>query len=87
MEDEPTAGGGGVQRLVQGTEADAALAQPGHDGDEVLQGAAQPVQRGHHEGVAGAQVVQRFPQLLALGGLAGLLVGEDAETARRGEGC
>src|SRR6266566_630880 len=49
--------GGGVEGLVQGGEADAAPAQAGHDGDEVLDGAAEAVQGGHGEGVAGAQVV------------------------------
>ena len=38
VEDQPAARGGGVQCLVQGPEPDAAAAQPGHEGDQVLQG-------------------------------------------------
>jgi len=38
VEDQPTARGGGVQRLVQGPEPDAAAARPGDDGDQVLWG-------------------------------------------------
>jgi hypothetical protein len=44
VEDQPAARGGGVQRIVQGPEPGAAAAQPGHDGDQVLQGPGQPVQ-------------------------------------------
>ena len=69
-----------------GGEADPALAQAGDQGDEVLEGAARAVQRGHAQGVAGAQVVQGLPQLLALGVLAGLFAGEDADAAGFGEG-
>jgi hypothetical protein len=55
---------------------------------EVGKGAAEPVQRGDDEGVAGAQVVQGFPECFAFGILAGLLVGEDPCTSggvERGE--
>ena len=58
MEDQPSPVGGGVEGFVQRGEADAAPAQAGHDGDEVLDGAAQAVQGGDGEGVPGAQVVQ-----------------------------
>jgi hypothetical protein len=44
MEDQPAARRRGVEGFVQGTESDAALAESGHDGDEVLQGAAEPIQ-------------------------------------------
>ncbi len=37
VEDQAPAGGG-VADFVQGAEADAALAESGHDGDQVLQG-------------------------------------------------
>lgn len=85
MEDQPSAGRGGVERLVQGLEADAALAQAGHDRDEVLDRATEPVEGGHDEGVAGPGVVEGLPQLLALGVLAGLLVGEDPGAPGLGE--
>jgi hypothetical protein len=57
VEDQPAARGGGVQHPGQGPEPGAAAAQPGHDGDQVLQGPGQPVQARHDEGVAGAEVV------------------------------
>jgi hypothetical protein len=57
VEEQPAARGGGVQRLVQGPEPGAAAAQPGHDGDQVLQGPGQPVQARDDEGLAGAEVV------------------------------
>jgi hypothetical protein len=48
---------GVVAHLAQGPEPGAAAAQPGHDGDQVLQGPGQPVQARDDEGVAGAEVV------------------------------
>jgi hypothetical protein len=36
VEDEPSARSGGVERLFERPEADPALAQTGHDGDEVM---------------------------------------------------
>src|SRR5689334_18311951 len=43
VEDQPPAGGGGVQVLVQGAEPDAAAAQVTHGGDKVVQAAGEPV--------------------------------------------
>jgi len=57
VEDQPAVPGGGVQRLVQGPEPGAAAAQPGHDGDQILQGPGQPAQARDDESVAGAEVV------------------------------
>ena len=74
-----------VQGLVQGPESDAALAKSGDDRDQILQRPAEPIQRGHHEGVPRAQVVQAAPQLFALDVLAGLLVREDFLASGRGE--
>jgi hypothetical protein len=59
--------------------------QTGHDGDEVLQGAAEPVQGRDDQGVALAQVVQGLPEFFAFDVLAGLLVGEDPDAARLGQ--
>jgi hypothetical protein len=73
---------------VEAGEADAALAQAGDDGDEALDRAAEPVEGGDDEGVTGPEVVERGPQLLAFGVLAGLLVGVDPRAAgglERGE--
>jgi hypothetical protein len=67
-------------------ESDPAFTRPGDDRDQVLQGAAEPVQRRHNERVARTQVVQRLPQLRTLDVLAGLLVGEDPDAPGLGEG-
>ena len=52
-EDVRPAARGGVQRLVPGPEPGAAAAQPGHDGDQVLQGPGQSAQARDDEGVTG----------------------------------
>ena len=44
MEDEPAAGGGGVDRLLQAPEPDPAVGQPGDGVDEMPQGAAEAVE-------------------------------------------
>jgi hypothetical protein len=48
---------------VQRGEPDAEAAQIRDGGDQVLQRAGEPVQRGYHEGVAGLQEFQRGAQL------------------------
>lgn len=60
------AGGGGVERFLEGTEADAALAGVGDDRDEVLEGTGEPVERGDDGGVAGPHVVKGLPKFFAL---------------------
>ncbi len=77
MEDEPAAGGGGVEVLVQRGGPDAAAAQVAHGGDQVLQGAGEPVERGHDERVSGLCEVQAGGELGTVGVAAGLLLGED----------
>ncbi len=62
---------------MQGPESDAALTEFGDDRNQVLQGAAEPIQRGHDEGVAGPEVVEALRQFFAFDVLAGLLVRED----------
>jgi hypothetical protein len=57
----------------------------GHDGDEVLDGAAEPVERRDDESVTGTQVVEDLPEFFALGVLAGLLVREDPAASGIGE--
>ncbi|GHD83310.1 hypothetical protein GCM10010336_74630 [Streptomyces goshikiensis] len=44
VEDQAPAGRGGVERLMERREADAALSQAGDDGDEVLNRAAEPIE-------------------------------------------
>ena len=68
------------QRLVHGPEPGAAAAQPGHEGDQILQGPGQPVQARHDQGVADTEVVQAPGELGTAGGLARLLVGERPTT-------
>ena len=62
-EGQPAARGGGVQRLVPGPEPGAAAAQPGHDGDQVLQGPGQQVQARDDEGAAGAEALRAGTEL------------------------
>ena len=63
----------------------AAAAQPGHEGDQVLQGPREPVQARHDQGVAGAEVVQARGELGTVGGLARQLVGEHPDAAGLGQ--
>ena len=86
VEDQPAAGGGGVQGLVQALEPDTMPAQRADDLDQVGQRPGQPVQARHDQGVAGPQVVQAGGQLGPVGVLARQLVSEDAEAARLGQG-
>ena len=86
MEDQPAAGRGGVQSLMQALEPDTPPAQRAHDGDQIGQLPGQPVHARHHQGVAGPQVVQAGRQLRPAGILARQLVDEHAQAARRGQG-
>ena len=86
-EDQPAARGGGVQRLVPGPEPGATAAQPGHDGDHVLQGPGQPVQARDGEGLAGAEVVWARAELGTAYGLARLLAGEDPDAVGLDQGA
>jgi hypothetical protein len=85
MEDEPAAGGGGVEVLVQRGEADPAVAQFGNHVDEVLETAVVAVQARGDEGVAGVEEGVARLQLGAERGLAGLLVREDPPAPGGGE--
>jgi hypothetical protein len=86
VEDQPPAGGGGVELLVQGGEADLAALEVGDHGDEVFHGAAVPVEAGDDEGVAFGEEGMAGLKLGAQRGLAGLLVGEDPAAAGLFEG-
>lgn len=86
LEDQPSARGGGVELFVQRSEPDVVAAQVGHDGDQVLQGAAEPGQLGDHEGVAFEEVFESFGQAWADGVFAGELVAVDALAAGFGQG-
>jgi hypothetical protein len=60
VEDELATRGGGVDRLLQALEPDAALSQPGDGVDQVPQRAAEPVELPDDQGVTGAQLVQEL---------------------------
>lgn len=45
---------------MQWLKAGSALAETGHDRDQVLDRAPEAVEGGHHEGVTGAEVVEDF---------------------------
>lgn len=61
------------------------LRTPDTIANEILDRAAEPVQRRNDERVPLAQEVEDLPQFLALGVLARLLVGEDPDASRFGE--
>jgi len=67
VEDELAAGGGGVDGLLQAAESDPALGQLGEGVDQVAQRPAQAVQLLHHQGVAGAELVQDLVEDWAVG--------------------
>jgi hypothetical protein len=74
MEHELAAGGGGVDRLLQAAEPDAAVGQPGDGVDQMPQGPAEAVQLPDDQGVARPELVQELLQGGAVGtGAAGRL--------------
>src|SRR5215211_7264161 len=58
MKDELATGGGGVDRLLQAPEPDAAVGQAGDGVDQVAERSAEAVEFPDDQGVAGAQLVQ-----------------------------
>jgi hypothetical protein len=71
---ELAAGSGGVDRLLETAEPDAALSQPGDGVDQMPQGPAEPVEFPDDQGVAGAELVQelREDRPVAAGAAGGL---------------
>jgi hypothetical protein len=67
VEHELAPGGGGVDCLLEAAEPDAAVGQVGDGVDQVAQGAAEAIQLPHHEGVAGAQLVEQLGEGRAVG--------------------
>jgi hypothetical protein len=67
VEDELAAGGGGVDRLLEAAEADAALGEAGDGVNQVPQGAAEPVELPDDQGVAGTQLVEHLGEDGAVG--------------------
>jgi hypothetical protein len=60
VEDELAAGGGGVDRLLQAAEPDAAVGQAGDGVDQVAQGAAEAVKLPDDQGVTGPELVEEL---------------------------
>ena len=65
VEDQPPTRGGGVELFVQRSEPDVVAAQVGHDGDQVLQGAAESGQLGYHESVTFEELLESLGQAWA----------------------
>jgi hypothetical protein len=56
VEDELAAGGGGVDRLLEAAEPDAAVGEPRDSVDEMAERSAEPVEFPDDQGVAGSQL-------------------------------
>jgi hypothetical protein len=86
VEDELAARSGGIDRLLQAAKPDTALSEVGDGVDQVPQRPAQPIKLPHHQGVAGAELVQGLVEDWAVGAGAAGRFGEDPVAAGRGEG-
>ena len=85
VEEQPATRGGGVDALGQRAQPDVTGLQLIGEGLEVAHRASEPVQLGDHQGVAGAQVTQRFVQRRALGQDPGRVIDEDLLASRCGK--
>jgi hypothetical protein len=85
VEDELAAGGGGVDRLLQAAEPDAAVSEAGDGVDQVAQGAAEAVEFPDDQGIARAQVVEELGEGGAVGAGAAGGLGEHPVAAGRRE--
>jgi hypothetical protein len=86
VEDKLAARGGGVDRLLEAAEPDAALSQDGDGVDQMPQGAAEAVQFPDDQGVAGPQLVEELLEGGAVGAGAAGGLGEHPVAAGALEG-
>ena len=86
MEDEPAAGGGGVDRLLQRAEPDVTAGQVGDGVDQVAQRAAEAVEFPDDQGVAGSELVEDLGEDGAVGAGAAGGLGEHPVAAGGLEG-
>jgi hypothetical protein len=86
LEEHPAHGGGGVDALVEHHQVHAVLLQAARQADEVLQGAAKPVELGHHELVTTPGDHQCLVELRPAGQLTGGLIHEHGVAPSSREG-
>ena len=87
VEDEAAAGGGGVDRLLQGAEPDAGLRRSSHDRDQVLQRAAEAGPGGSRPRCRRGAGSPGLGQFRAVGGLPDLSENTPAGSRRRSAGA
>jgi hypothetical protein len=85
VEDELSAGAGGVQLLVEAAKADAVLLETRDDLDEVPQGSSQTVESPDDQGIPRPEAVEGLGQLRTIGLSAGGALDEDLVAAGGGE--
>jgi hypothetical protein len=87
LEEHPPDGGGGVDALIEHDQVDTTGLQLAGQFDEVFEGAAEPVELGDHQLVAGPVGRQQcFGQLRSAGEFAGGSVDEDFVAAGGAQG-
>jgi hypothetical protein len=85
VEDELAAGGGGVDRLLEAAEPDAAVGEPRDSVDQMPQRPAQAVELPDDQGVAGAELIKELLEGWAVGAGAAGGLGEHPVATSRGE--
>ena len=78
--------GGRVDRFLEAAEPDPAISQTSDRVDQMTEGAAEPIQLPHDEGVVGTELVQELGEGGPVGAGAAGRLGEHPIAAGRGEG-